>query len=117
MPRLGLRKDDPTSFDWAYRGAYLYLAPLQVYVVLLERQQLAKAHPRRDRQHVEGLPPISLRGTEELADLLLIEHLHLVMSGLRCRHRLTDVVRDEMFAHSVLEQALQDHVHVTNRGT
>ena len=112
---LGLALHKASTPHPSDRAPYLKHPLLQVDVLPLQAEKLALAHPRGEREDVEGLEAIISSSQEKAARFLGVEGTHLVRCYPRRVHRIGHVDRDQAPTERLTECSMKYSVDVTHR--
>jgi len=97
------------------RRAHGKRLPLEIDVLPPEPQELALAHPRRQRQHVERFEVVALRGRQECPRLLGRKRPEGMPAHARRVDERGDVADHVPPAHRMVEGAMEHGVDVMDR--
>src|SRR5207248_879406 len=107
---FGSLSTKPFPFTRPIRSPHRDRARLEVDVSPPERQQLALGHAGRDGRDVERLERIPGDSGDEVARLLLGEHVHFFAWHSWRVDRIARVARDGVPAHCCLQRMVQETV-------
>src|ERR1700680_3202050 len=116
VPRPGrLRRTDLEVTIFAHKIAgYLEHAAVEVNVPPLQGEELAAAHPGRQREHVQGFQGIVARGTQQTSCFVSSQRGHLAVTAAGRADQRGHIPVHTTLLRSVLQHRVQDGVNMAN---